>query len=235
MEYRHLKLIKAIAEEGSITKAIDKLHLTQSALSYQLKEAEFQLGTKIFYRSNKKMVLTQAGEKLYQLAKEMIEKMELTEKQIKKLIFGETGEIRLSTECYSSYHWLPALMKQFRCTYPNIGIQIIAEATHSPLKGLLNGSLDIAITSDPVKNDNIKYVELFQDEMVAIVPEDHKWVTKKFVTAEDFSTEHLIIHSYPLDSVTLIQYFLAPAKVTPAKITAMPLTEATIEMVKADM
>jgi LysR family transcriptional regulator, regulator for metE and metH len=65
MEIRHLKLIKAIVEEGSITKAIDRLHLTQSALSYQLKEAEQQLGTAIFLRVNKKMVLTKAGEKIY--------------------------------------------------------------------------------------------------------------------------------------------------------------------------
>ncbi|WP_449397753.1 LysR family transcriptional regulator [Chryseobacterium wanjuense] len=63
MEIRHLKLIKAIVEEGGITKASDKLHLTQSALSHQLKEAEQKLGTDIFTRNNKKLILTEAGEK----------------------------------------------------------------------------------------------------------------------------------------------------------------------------
>jgi LysR family transcriptional regulator, regulator for metE and metH len=235
MEIRHLKLVKAIVEEGSITKAIDKLHLTQSALSHQLKEAEHQLGTKIFLRENKKMVLTKAGEKLYEAGKEILEKLQNAEQEIKRLVFGEFGEIRLSTECYSSYHWLPSVMKQFQLLYPNIDLKIVMEATHYPLQKLLAGVLDIAITSDPIKDDKIEYLELFQDEMVAVVSENHSWAEKKFVVAEDFKAEHLLIHSFPLETVTVHQLVLAPAGVSPKKITPLPLTEASIEMVKADM
>lgn len=235
MEIRHLKLVKAIAEEGSITRAIDKLFLTQSALSYQLKEAEQQLGTPIFLRTNKKLVLTQAGEKLYQLANEILGKLENTEAEIRKMIFGESGEIRLSTECYTSYHWLPPVMKQFRLLYPNIELKIVMEATHYPLQKLLAGGLDLAITSDPVKDHHIEYIELFQDEMVAIVPEGHAWAGRKFVVAEDFATENLFVHSLPLETVTIHQFVLAPAGVTPAKITPLPLTEASVEMVRAGM
>lgn len=235
MEIRHLKLIKAIAEEGSLTKAIDKLHLTQSALSYQLKEAEEHVGTKLFSRVNKKMVLTKAGEKLFETAKEILDKLAQTEQQIKKSVFGEFGEIKISTECFSSYHWLPSVMKQFQLLYPNVDLKIVTEATHYPLQKLLSGVLDVAITSDPVKNEKLKYIELFQDEMVVIVPSHHAWVEKKFVLPKDFANEHLLIHSLPLETVTVHQFFLAPAKVTPKKITPIPLTEASIEMVKADM
>ncbi len=230
MEIRHLRLIKAIVEEGSITKAIDKLHLTQSALSHQLKEAEYQLGTKIFLRANKKLTLTKAGEKLYQTANEILDKLSDTEKEIKQLIFGEIG-----AECYSSYHWLPSVLKQFQLLYPNIELKIVMEATHYPLQKLLANVLDIAIVSDPIKDDNIKYLELFQDEMVMVVSENHPWVNKKFVVAEDFVNEHLLIHSLPLETVTVHQFLLDPANVTPKKITPLPLTEASIEMVKADM
>jgi LysR family transcriptional regulator for metE and metH len=235
VEIRHLKLIKAIAEEGSLTKAIDKLHLTQSALSYQLKEAEQYLGTPIFSRVNKKMILTKAGEKLFETAKEILTKLSETEQQIKENIFGELGEIKISTECYSSYHWLPSVMKQFQLLYPNVDLKIVTEATHYPLQKLLAGVLDVAITSDPVKNERIKYLELFQDEMVVVVSGSHPWVEKKFVLPKDFVNEHLLIHSLPLETVTVHQFFLAPAKVTPKKITPLPLTEASIEMVKADM
>lgn len=235
MEIRHLRLIKAIVEEGSITKAIDKLHLTQSALSHQLKEAEYQLGTKIFLRINKKMILTQAGEKLYVAANEILDKLSNTEKEIKQLIFGEIGEIRISTECYSSYHWLPSVLKQFHLLYPNIELKIVMEATHYPLQKLQENILDIAIISDPIKDENIKYVELFQDEMMMVVSENHSWANKKYVVAEDFINEHLLIHSLPMETVTIYQFLLAPAKVSPKKITPLPLTEASIEMVKADM
>jgi LysR family transcriptional regulator for metE and metH len=235
MEIRHLRLIKSIVEEGSIAKAIDKLHLTQSALSHQLKEAEYQLGTKIFLRQNKKLILTKAGEKLYHTANDILTKLTDTEKEIKSMVFGEVGEIRISTECYSSYHWLPSVLKQFHLLYPNIELKIVMEATHYPLQKLLNNELDIAIVSDPIKNDNINYTELFQDEMVMIVSENHGWTEKKYVVAEDFEAEHLLIHSLPLETVTVYQLFLAPAKISPRKITPLPLTEASIEMVKADM
>ena len=235
MEIRHLRLIKAIVEEGSLTKAIDKLHVTQSALSHQLKEAEYQLGTAIFSRTNKKMVLTKAGEKLYATALDILNKLEATEQEIKQMVFGEFGEIRISTECYSSYHWLPSVLKQFQNLYPNVELKIITEATHYPLQKLLDNVLDIAIISDQLKDDRIKYMELFQDEVVMVVGENHSWVNKKFVVAEDFLSEHLLIHSLPLETVTLHQVVLGPAKVSPKKITPLPLTEASIEMVKAGM
>lgn len=235
MEIRHLKLVKEVVENGSIARAIDKLHLTQSALSHQLKEAELQLGTKIFLRVNKKLVLTQAGEKLYETARQVLHKILETELEIKQLVLGETGEIRISTECYSGYHWLPPVLKQFHLLYPNIELKIVMEATHYPLKKLLSNDLDIAITSDPVKNDAIRYTELFQDEIVMLVSENHPWADKKYVTPEDFTVEHLIIHSYPLETVSVHQYILAPAGVKPQKITALPLTEASVEMVRAEM
>jgi LysR family transcriptional regulator for metE and metH len=111
----------------------------------------------------------------------------------------------------------------------------VVEATHYPLQRLLSNELDIAIVSDPIKNENIEYLELFQDEMVMVVSETHKWAEKKYVVADDFKTEHLFIHSLPLETVTVHQFLLAPAKVSPKKITPLPLTEASIEMVKADM
>jgi LysR family transcriptional regulator for metE and metH len=235
MEIRQLKLIKAIVEEGSITKAIDKLHLTQSALSYQLKEAEQQLGTKIFLREKKRMVLTKAGEKLYSATNEILNHLQNTENEIRKMVFGEVGDIRLSTECYSSYHWLPSVIKQFQLLYPNVELKIVMEATHYPLEKLLAGELDIAITSDPVENPKINYIELFQDEMLAVVANSHPWAEKKFVVANDFADQHLLIHSLPLETVTVHQLVLKPAGVAPKKITPLPLTEASIEMVKSDM
>jgi LysR family transcriptional regulator for metE and metH len=235
MEIRHLRLIKAIVEEGSITKAITKLHLTQSALSHQLKEAEYQIGTKLFLRSNKKLVLTKAGEKLYEAANEILEKLARTEKELKELTANQHGEIRISTECYSSYHWLPSVLKSFQILYPNVELKIVMEATHYPLQKLMADVIDIAIISDPVKDKKIEYFELFQDEMLMVVSENHPWTEKKYVAAEDFITQNLFIHSLPLETVTVHQFLLAPAKISPAKITPLPLTEASIEMVKAGM
>lgn len=235
MEIRHLRLIKEIVEQGSIAKAINKLHLTQSALSHQLKEFEYQLGTRLFLRDNRKLTLTKAGEKIYQTAIEVLAKIENTENEIRALTSGETGEIRISTECYSSYHWLPSVMKKFQPLYPNVELKIVMEATHYPLQKLLDDALDLAIVSDTLTDEKLRFKELFQDEMVMLVAENHPWAIKNYVVAADFVNEHLLIHSLPLETVTVFQSLLAPANITPKKITPLPLTEASIEMVKADM
>jgi LysR family transcriptional regulator for metE and metH len=209
--------------------------LTQSALSHQLKEAEYQVGTKLFLRTNKKLTLTKAGEKVYGIANEILDKLSETELQIKQMVYGAFGEIKISTECFSSYHWLPSVLKQFHHLYPNVELKIVTEATHYPLQKLLDHTIDIGIVSDQIKDEKIKYLELFQDEIVMVVSENHPWATKKYVVAEDFTNEHLIIHSLPMETVTIHQMVLAPAQITPKKITPLPLTEASIEMVKADM
>lgn len=235
MEIRYLRLIKAIVEEGSITRAIDKLHLTQSALSYQLKEAEFQLGTPIFYRRNKKLILTPVGKKLYKTAVNVLKELDETESEVKKLIAGEIGAIRISAECYTSYHWLPRLLKKFNNEFPNVEVEIIFEATHRPIENLLEGSLDIALTSNPDINGQVEYIELFTDQMFAVVSEDHPWAEKKFVEANDFKNAELIIHSMPLETVSIFRNLLSPKGVEPKKVIVLPLTEASIELIKANM
>jgi LysR family transcriptional regulator, regulator for metE and metH len=235
LEIRHLKLVKAIVTEGSMAKAINTLHLTSSALSHQLREAELQIGARIFHRVNKKLILTEVGEKIFAAANTILREMDKIEKEVKQLVKGESGNIRISTECYTSYHWLPGVLRKFSLDFPGINVTIVFEATHKPIQKLLEGQIDLAITSDPVNDDRIEYVELFQDEMVALVSDAHPWALKEFILAEDFSKENLIVHSEPMETVTVYQRVLSPASVKPRNLTILPLTEASVEMVKANM
>ena len=110
LEIRHLKLIAAIADTGSMTRAGNRLHLTQSALSHQLRDAEETLGTRLFVRQRGKMTLTAPGERLLRSARAVIEELDRAEKEIRDTngsVNAERGLIRLSTECYTVYHWLP--------------------------------------------------------------------------------------------------------------------------------
>jgi len=235
LEIRHFKLVKSIVDKGSIVHAADYLHLTPSALSHQLRDAELQVGAKIFHRINKKLVLTEVGEKILHTAHTILDELVDIEEEVKRTIKGEAGNIKLSTECYTSYHWLPSVLTKFKADFPNIEVQIIFEATHKPIQKLLKGEINLTITSDPIDSDKIEYVELFRDEMVALVSESHPWGDKQYVTAEDFSNENLIVHSKPLSTVTVYQKVLKPASVKPGILTVLPLTEATVEMVKAGM
>jgi LysR family transcriptional regulator for metE and metH len=235
LEIRHLRLIEAVAEEGSLTKAVDRLFLTQSALSHQLKEIETQLGSPVFHRVNKKLVLTGVGKIVLKLAKRILKEMEDTEIQIRSLVNGDTGAIRLATECYTCYHWLPPLLKQFHREFPNIEVSIHPEFTSNPIRELLKGKIDLAITSLPLEDSNVVYRELFRDEMVALVSADHSWAGKEYVNPKDFTDESLIIYEKPLEDSVFYRQFLEPDGIRPKKLIPIQLTEASIELVKAKM
>ncbi|MES2111042.1 MAG: LysR family transcriptional regulator [Bacteroidota bacterium] len=235
MEVRHLRLIKTIADEKGITKSLDKLFLTQSAVSHQLKDIEERLGVKIFYRTKNQWALTEEGKILYQTASAVLNEIDKANEQINELRLGHAGVIRISTECYTNYHWLPSFMVKMKVLYPKIEVKIVMEATHKPLQKLLDSELDIGITSDPLDDKSIKYIELFKDEVMAVVLSEHPLAKKKYLSPEDFANHPLIIHSYPLETVTVYQHFLKESKTQPQEIIAIPLTEVALEMVKAGM
>ncbi|HMG10736.1 MAG TPA: LysR family transcriptional regulator, partial [Mucilaginibacter sp.] len=107
METRHLRLIKTLADEKSITKSLDKLFLTQSAVSHQLRDIEERLGVKIFYRTKNQWILTEEGQVLYNTAEKVLTEIDEATSRINDMRQGHAGNIRISTECYTNYHWLP--------------------------------------------------------------------------------------------------------------------------------
>src|SRR5215470_676124 len=147
LDIRHLRLVVAVTEQKSVTRAGEVLHLTQSALSHQLREIEEKLGMPLFLRMNKKMILTQAGERLLQTARQVLDEMERAEAHISQMSASRQGTLRISTECYTCYHWLPDVMKEFRRNFPGVEVKIDAQATHRPIQALLEGKLDLAIVS----------------------------------------------------------------------------------------
>jgi LysR family transcriptional regulator for metE and metH len=104
LEVRHLKLVETVAKEGGMTKAAYRLHLTQSALSHQLRDIEAKLGTPLFLRLNKRMLLTQAGERLLSAAPLVLDELKRVEEDIRQIAVHREGILRISTECYTCYH-----------------------------------------------------------------------------------------------------------------------------------
>jgi LysR family transcriptional regulator for metE and metH len=235
LEVRHLKLVETVAKEGGLTKAANRLHVTQSALSHQLRDIEDKLGAPLFLRLNKKMLLTQAGERLLSSAPAVLEELKRAEEDIRQIALHREGILRISTECYTCYHWLPPVLKPFSREFPRVEVRIVAEATRRPVEALLDGRLDLAITSVPARNQKLIFKPLFKDEMVVIVSPDHPLASRPYVIARDFASEHLLVYAVPKEELTIYQKVLAPAGVTPKHLSRVELTEAIIEMVKAGL
>jgi LysR family transcriptional regulator for metE and metH len=236
LEIRHLKLVAAIAETGSVTLAGNRLHLTQSALSHQLRDAEEQLGVPLFERRSRRMALTAAGERLLQSARTVLDELARAEKEIQHSNGNGVakGVLRLSTECYTVYHWLPPRLKIFQSKFPAVDFQLVVEATDNPFEALLEGKLDLAIVCDPIRNRRICCTPLFEDEVVIVVPPEHRLAGKRFAAPEDFAPENLIIYP-PKEDSTILNRFLIPAGIFPRRIQEVMLTDVIIEMVRGGL
>ena len=233
LEVRHLKLVREVSAAGSLTRAGAALHLTQSALSHQLRDIESRLGTALFLRVGKRMVLTPAGERLLRSADDVLAAIERTEEAIRNLSGDKRGVLRLTTECYTCYHWLPGLMKRYRQSHPQVDIRIDVAATSDPITSLVEGRLDIAIISDPVRDRRVVAKPLFEDELVVVLEPHHPLAAKPFLQPQDFAQETLLTYS-PKEESTIYQRVLLPAGVMPV-VQQVQITEAMVELVKAGL
>ena len=230
MEIRHLRMIKEVARQGNLTRAAECLFLSQSALSHQLREIEDYFKTQIFIRQKKQMLLTEAGRLILESSERILEELDRTKSKVQMVTEKDAGEIRISTECYTSYHWLSGFLREFRELYPKVEIHIVPDATYNSKQCLLDNKIDIGIIEDNV-NPKLNYVRLFGDEFVAVVPPDHPWASLKWVSPELFYNQTYIMYNIP-DEVSTV-FKLLFQKGEPRKVYKIGLTEAIIEMVTA--
>jgi len=234
LEIRHLQLVAAVADVGSLTRAGDRLHLTQSALSHQLRDIESRLGTPLFLRIGKRLVLTPAGERLLASAKEVLQRLERTEEEIRQMGRDRAGILRLTTECYTCYHWLPPLLMHYRRRFPRVEVRIDVDATHHPVEMLLAGKIDIGIVSSDVSDRRLVVRPVFEDEVVLIASKRHRFAQQTHVKPSDLRDETLFVYP-PREESQVLQEVLRPAGVAPARVDEVMLTEAIAELVKAGL
>jgi LysR family transcriptional regulator for metE and metH len=234
LEVRHLRLVQAIAQEGTMTRAARRLHLTQPALSHQLTGLEALVRTSLFRRTPRGMLPTAAGETLLDSAKVVLEELGRARQQLESAAV-ERGSLRLSTECYTCYHWLPARLRRFQRQFPQVDVHIVLEATRRPLEALASRAIDVAVLSNAPRRKGCRVYPLFEDELVAIVSAEHPLARRGRLRAADFARETLITYAVPTSQLTVFQELLKPAGVTPARVCQVELTEAIVEMVKANL
>src|SRR5207247_2482427 len=103
-------------------------------------------------------------------------------------------QLRVATECYTCYHWLPALLPRFHALAPTVDVEIVLEATRRPLPALLEGRLDLAIVSEPVASRALAVEPLFADDMVVVAAPGHRFAARPFVTLRELADETFFTH-----------------------------------------
>lgn len=232
IEIRHLQLIRAIDREGSMTLATDVLGVTQSALSHQLREIEDRLRTPLFHRVNRRLLLTDAGRRFLSSANHVLDELERVEAELEAVAAGREGRIRISTECYTSYRWLPLVLRAFRERWPSVEVTIAPEFTRDVTAALADGLIEVAIMHSEPADSGFAAVPVLRDEVMIVTSPDHPFVGRRYIDPADLRDEHLVLHG-PIETSWFARDILAPANIRPRRVSEVMLTEAIIEVVAA--
>ena len=230
IELRHLKTLLALQETGSVSLAAKRVFLTQSALSHQIRALEQHYDTPLFERKSNPIRFTPAGERLLQLARELMPLLAAAQRDMAQIIEGEAGELRVAVECHTCFDWLMPAMDTFRPLWPQVELDIVSGFQADPVGLLLTHRADLAIVSEAAAQSGIVYQPLFAYEMVGICAKDHPLADKAVWQAADFAAETLISYPVPDDMLDLLRKILLPAGINPARRHS-ELTVAIIQLV----
>lgn len=174
MDIRFCYYMARIAEEQNLSKAAEKLYITQSALSQQVAKMEQELGTRLFRYQNNKMVLTRAGLIFLDYAKQIIATKETAYQTIANLSRLYTEHISIAISRQTGSFLMSEILPRFKVDYPDVKINISESDTSAAKQLLINGTVDLALmgnTEEP--HVLLNEIPLHQEEIVLIVPHEH--------------------------------------------------------------
>ncbi|HET20124.1 MAG TPA: LysR family transcriptional regulator [Chromatiales bacterium] len=231
LELRHLRMIQALAETGSVSAAAARVHLTQSALSHQFGALERYFGLPLIDRSRRPLRLAPAGERLLLAARRVLPEVEAARADLLRQGSDQAPEsLRIAVECHSCFDWLMPAMDAYRVERPEAELDLVGGFLPEPVDLLLDGRADLAVVSVPEERPGVSYLPLFRYEIVALLAPGHALADRPFLAAADFAGQTLISYPVPDQSLDLVQRVLRPAGVMPERRTA-ELTIAILQLV----
>jgi LysR family transcriptional regulator for metE and metH len=241
IELKDLRLVSAIAAFGSVTRAAQKLHSSQSALSHQLISLERNLDTRLFDRVGRAMVPTAAGLELIRGAQRILPELASIETAITRRDQARTRPLRIATGCYTCYQWLPDVLKIFTGMHPDIEVEIILEATRRVTDALSENELDFAITAMPPAQESFTKKKLFSDPFVAVVSATHRLAScQAGIQWNELAQETILTHDMSVEDANKLKdaIHFGTAKsgsVAASRIRLVPFTEAIVELARSGL
>lgn len=193
MDLKRLKYFCSLAKIGNFTHTATHLGIAQPALSMAIKKLEDEVGLKLVNRAERQMTLTSDGEVLLRHAQQILESVNQAELEIQELKGIETGTIQFGASSMLSSYYLPTVLAKFKQRYPKVHINLIEAGTASLQQMLLEGVLDLALVRSDRPHDQIRCVELFEEEVVACVPLDHPLSQQTSIKMADFCQQPLVL------------------------------------------
>lgn len=188
MDIREMKYIDMIAHTSSLTKAAQKLHISQPALYKSLRKVEAEFNTTFFYRKGHESLPTDTGLIVLEYIRRTLESLEEMQKRVQEIQTLRGGSVTFGFPAVVGTLYLPQALINFQNAYPNVSLKTV-EAGANELSALVeNGTLDMAILVRPVAHHSLSEIPLLQDQVVAGVTREHPWFGRGSVSIEDFAS-----------------------------------------------
>ncbi|WP_321325554.1 LysR family transcriptional regulator [Thiomicrorhabdus sp.] len=234
IEIKHLQTMATLAETHSVNATAERLFMTQSALSHQIKHLEEVLELKLFERKTNPIQFTPAGQILLKTAQELLPKLQQTQQTLKALAQGEQGRLFIGVDCHTCFEWLLPMLRNYQAKWPNVDLDILNSFGEQPLKKLQSQNLDLVITSDPEPYPELSFLPLFSYELVAVLPVNHPYCQKQWLEPENFADQILITYPVSAQKLDIFTRFLYPKSIEPANIRYSELTLMMLQLVESE-
>jgi len=236
MDIRQLKAFVAIAETGTFTAGAARVHVTQAAISMQIRQLENETGAKLFVRAPRRVILTEAGEKLLERAYVILREHDAALEEMAALTGAHRGRLRIgSASAMVAGDPLPQILRELKKNHDAVETSVASGTSEELVQQVLAGDLDVAFVSLPVEARGIQTELLSEDYLVAIASPHHKMANQKVVSAYSLAGEKLILGERGGNTRRLIDQFFSQAGVTPKVMMELSRLTAIKRMVEEDM
>ncbi len=185
MADRRLQVFYTVARLLSFTKAAETLHMTQPAVTFQVRQLEDHFHTRLFDRTHNRVTLTEAGRKAYEYAEEIFSLYAEMENTLKELTGDVSGALTMGASTTIAEYMLPALLRGFTVEYPEINLRLKVSNTEGIVSIVENSMIDLGVVEGPVSNKNLLVEVCRVDQLVVVVPPGHEIADRKSIPLEE--------------------------------------------------
>ena len=194
VELRQLIAFKEVATHASFTAAATHLHLTQSAVSQQIKALEDECNVTLFDRSGRLVRLTNAGQVFLSHVERILAQVENARVEMAEMAGGARGRCRLASLPTIAAYLLPRALATFQRRYPGVEVQLMEAVQLQLLEWVQQGTVDFSIVALPVHDPHLQSAPLLHDDFVVVVPKDHDFAARRIVILAELVTERFILY-----------------------------------------
>jgi len=234
LTFRQLRVFSEVAQQGSVQRAAEGLHLTPPAVSLQIKEVERQVGQVLFDRSNRRMTLTTAGEYFLFYARKLQVTMKDAEDMMARLNRLESGRLTLGMSSAGKY-FLPRLLASFHADHPAVEIHLRLGGREQLGRMLSEGEVDLCVMGRPPRDLPCRSEPFAMHPHVLITSADHPFARAESVPAEALAAQPFIVREAESGTRMVMQEYFESQRIRPTQIMEMPSNEGIKQAVMAGL